>query len=233
MVRYAGLDRIEIGTSSNWNLAEEGSIIDLAARHADGLLERRKRAITIPVIPADSEDISLSRAGDSDAYRRLIVRHQDHVAKIVWRFSRDRLVHEELIQDVFVEAYLSLGGFRGRAPFSHWLSRIATRIGYQYWKIQTRERRLSRISLQDWDMATEETLDTINANDAADLLHRLLAQLPPRDRLVLMLRYIEECDVAETAQRTGWSKTMVKVQTLRAKRKLERLYFEREEETEP
>lgn len=233
MVRYAGTYGIEIPTRCIGNLVEEGFVIDLAARHTDRLLARRKHAIATPVIPADSEDIFLSRAGDSDAYRRLIERYQDHVAKIVWRFSRDRLIHEELIQDVFVEAYLSLGGFRGRAPFSHWLSRIATRIGYHYWKTQARERRLSRISLQDWDMATQETLDTINAHDAADLLHRLLAQLPPRDRLVLTFRYIEECDVAETAQRTGWSKTMVKVQTLRAKRKLERLYFERKEETKP
>ena len=54
-------------------------------------------------------------------------------------------------------------------------------------------------------------------------MHRLLEQLPPRDRLVLTLRYLEECDVAATARRTGWSKTMVKVQTLRARNKLRQL----------
>lgn len=230
MGRYAGQYRIEASIGCIRNPAGEGCVIDIAARQVNRLLENRKSALVSPV---DSEDIRQSRTGDSEAYERLIGRYQEHVAKIVWRFSRDRRIHEELIQDVFVEAYLSLGGFRGRAPFSHWLSRIATRIGYHYWKTQARERRLSRVSLQDWDMATQETMDAISANDAAELLHRLLAQLPPRDRLVLTLRYIEECDVAETAQRTGWSRTMVKVQTLRAKRKLERLYFEREEETTP
>jgi RNA polymerase sigma-70 factor (ECF subfamily) len=233
MVRYAGQYGIEVPMGRISNLMAEGFSIDLAARHTDRLLERSKRPRVSPVKPADREDIVQSRLGDSEAYRRIIERYQDHVAKIVWRFSRDRLIHEELIQDVFVEAYLSLASFRGRAPLSHWLSRIATRIGYHYWKTQARDRRLSRVSLQDWDMATQETMEAISANDAADLLHRLLAQLPPRDRLVLTLRYIEECDVAETAQRTGWSKTMVKVQTLRAKKKLEKLYFEREEEIKP
>jgi RNA polymerase sigma-70 factor (ECF subfamily) len=232
MVRYAGYYCIEASIGCIRNPAGEGCVIDLAARHVNRLLENHKQAIASPVTPADSEDIRLSRTGDSEAYERLIGRYQEHVARIVWRFSRDRRIHEELIQDVFVEAYLSLGSFRGHAPFCHWLSRIATRIGYHFWKTQARERHLCRVSLQDWDMATQETMDAISANDAADLLHRLLAQLPPRDRLVLTLRYIEQCDVAETAQRTGWSKTMVKVQTLRAKRKLERLYFEREEETE-
>ena len=63
-----------------------------------------------------------TRDGDPEAYRRLIERHQDHVARILWRFSRDRRTHEELVQDVFVEAYLSLGNYRGKAPFEHWLS---------------------------------------------------------------------------------------------------------------
>ena len=47
--------------------------------------------------------------------------------------------------------------------------------------------------------------------------------MPPRDRLVLTLRYLDQCDVAETARRTGWTRTMVKVQTLRARNKLRKL----------
>ena len=49
-------------------------------------------------------------------------------------FSRQPAVAEEMVQDVFVEAYLSLRGFRGSAPFAHWLQKIATRVGYRYWK---------------------------------------------------------------------------------------------------
>jgi RNA polymerase sigma-70 factor (ECF subfamily) len=64
---------------------------------------------------------------------------------------------------------------------------------------------------------------SVEADHAAELLHRLLAQMPPRDRLVLTLRYLDQCDVAETAQRTGWTRTMVKVQTLRARNKLRKL----------
>src|SRR5512146_2070442 len=80
---------------------------------------------------SDVDDIRLARQGDSDAYRRLVERHQNQVARILWRFSRDRLVHEELVQDVFVEAYMSLGGYNGKAPFDHWLACIATRVGYR------------------------------------------------------------------------------------------------------
>ncbi len=176
-------------------------------------------------IADDSEDIRQTQEGDSDAYRRLVERYQDHVSQILWRFSRDRSIHEELVQDVFVEAYLSLNTYHGRAPFGHWLARIATRVGYRYWKEKARQKVAEPFSLEEWDEVADDDqiLERIEPDRAADILHRLLAQLPPRDRLVLTMRYIEGCDVAETARRTGWTKTMVKVQALRARNKLKRL----------
>jgi RNA polymerase sigma-70 factor (ECF subfamily) len=171
----------------------------------------------------DIEDVWASRRGDSDAYKRLIERHQQHIGKIMWRFSRDPLIHEELVEDVFVEAYMSIGTYREKAPFENWLARIATRVGYRYWKQQARQKKLERFSLEDWDRLAREETEEIDPTKAAATLHNLLAQLPPRDRLVLTLRYLDGCDVAQAAHRTGWTKGMVKVQTNRAKKKLEKL----------
>jgi len=176
------------------------------------------------------EDVHQSRQGDPEAYRRLIERHQEYIGQVLWRFSRDRRVHEELVQDVFVEAYLSLSRYRGKAPFVHWLSRIATRVGYRYWKQIDRQKNRESFTLEEWDQLPRDSGEKMDASQAAALVHRLLGQLPPRDRLVLTLRYIEECDVAETAQRTGWTKSMVKVQTWRARKKLEKLFTEAEKE---
>ncbi len=77
-----------------------------------------------------------------------------------------------------------------------------------------------------WDRLVDENkMEGIEPDKAGELLHQLLAQLPPRDRLVLTLRYLEQCDIEETAMRTGWSKTMVKVQNYRAKNKLKKLFL--------
>jgi len=170
------------------------------------------------------EDIRQSRNGDSDAYRRLIERHQEHVGHIMWRFSRDISVHEELVQDVFVEAYMSLKTYRAMAPFANWLARIATRVGYRYWKQRERLHETETFSLEQWDRPADGTDESLDAAGAGELLHKLMAQLPPRDRLVLTLRYLDQCSVAETAQRTGWTKAMVKVQALRARKKLKELF---------
>jgi len=175
------------------------------------------------------EDVQQSQQGDSEAYRRLIEQHQGYVGRIMWRFTRDRQAHEELVQDVFVEAYMSLGSYRAKAPFAHWLSRIATRVGYRYWKQEARHRAMEKLALQKLDQLPEQA-EQMDPTEAADLVHELLRQLPPRDRLVLTLRYIEQCDVAETARRIGWTKAMVKVQTMRALKKLQKLYDQSQEE---
>lgn len=172
----------------------------------------------------DIEDVNKSLQGNHDAYKRLIERHQQRIGNIIWRFSRDPLVHEELVQDVFVEAYLSLITYKHKAPFIHWLRKIAIRVGYHYWKEQARQRKRKKFTVQEWDQILEKTTQDLDSDQAADLVHKLLEQLPPRDRLVLTLRFLEGCDVAQTAYRTGWSKSMVKVQTIRAKRKLINLF---------
>jgi RNA polymerase sigma-70 factor (ECF subfamily) len=181
-----------------------------------------KESFSAPIRFDESDDIRRSHQGDSDAYRRLIERHQAHIGKLLWRFTRDKNYHEELVQETFVQAYFSLSTYKAAAPFEHWLTRIATRVGYRFWKQQDRHRHVDLLD-NEWDnLAKAETRDT-EPQEAAELVHHLLSQLSPRDRLVLTLRYLEQCDVAETARRTGWSTAGVKVQTYRAKQKLKAL----------
>ena len=179
-------------------------------------------------IAADSRDVRLSRGGDGEAYRRLVERHQEAVGRILWRFSRDRRVHEELVEDVFVEAYLSLRSYRGKAPFEHWVARIATRVGYRYWKERARRGEREQFRVEEWDEICDKRAGDMEASEAADLVANVLEQLSPRDRLVVTLRYVEGCDMEETARRTGWSRTMVKVQSWRALKRLKRIVGESE-----
>jgi RNA polymerase sigma-70 factor (ECF subfamily) len=224
MLSYPSNMVLSILPGRNVNLPAGRLLVELVYRLMDSELVAEDRQRTNASHAAELEDVRLSRRGDSDAYTRLIKQHQPYVSRILWRFSRDRLVHEELVQDVFVEAYLSLGSYRQKAPFGHWLSRIATRVGYRYWKQMARRQEMESFSLAEWDQLPDELPEDMDPGQAADLLHRLLAQLSPRDRLVLTLRYLEGCDVAETARRTGWTKSMVKVQSKRARMRLEKLF---------
>ncbi|MHB1035749.1 MAG: RNA polymerase sigma factor [Pirellulales bacterium] len=181
---------------------------------------------TLDVVdPQDWQDIRATLTGDGRAYARLVDRYQGEIAGQMWRFTRQRGVYEELVHDVFVEAYLSLPQFHGRSPLVHWLRKIATRVGYRYWKERARDRARGTLPIEDWDGAREGDSDE-SRREAGELVHTVLSQLPPRDRLILTLVYLEGCSVAEAAELAGWSQTMAKVQAYRARKKLQKLLEE-------
>ena len=63
---------------------------------------------------------------------------------------------------------------------------------------------------------------------ARELVHKLLGQLKPDDRLVLQLLDLERRSVAEISQTTGWNPSLVKVRAFRARAKLKKLFEELE-----
>jgi RNA polymerase sigma-70 factor (ECF subfamily) len=172
----------------------------------------------------DWPDVVATLNGDEDAYARIVRKYEESIIGLLWRFTRDRAQCEELVQQVFVDAYFSLKTYRGDAPLLHWLRRIATRTGYHFWRDKAREP--ADTTLPDSDIleqieAAED--DDIDPAEAAAVLHGLLARLPPDDRLVLTLMYFEECGTQEVAERMGWSRAKVKTQALRARRKMKEI----------
>jgi RNA polymerase sigma-70 factor (ECF subfamily) len=182
---------------------------------------------TVAAVSMDSMDLTASLTGDGDAFGRIVARHQSLITRQMWRFTRDRRVLEELVQDVFVEAYTSLAGFQGRGSFEGWLRRIAVRVGYRYWKQQGRQRRDAEAAVAAASLsARANEAEAGSASDAAEVVQALLCNLSARDRLVITLLYLDGCSVADAAKLSGWSQTMVKVQAFRARRKLQRLLRE-------
>jgi RNA polymerase sigma-70 factor (ECF subfamily) len=200
--------------------------IGAAVRAARPAVAARAASQAPAVASDDLADARASLSGDGQAFARLVARHQQAVARQLARFTRDRAAQEQLVQDTFVEAWQSLSGWSGRGPFGAWLRTLATRVGYRSWKEQARRR-----TTQDSDdprlaaalAAAVRAPDAVEPREAAELLHALLARLSPRDRLVLTLLYWEGCSIEDAAQQTGWSRTMVKVQAFRARRRLQKL----------
>jgi len=178
----------------------------------------------------DRRDIARVLEGDGDAFERLIQRHQGTISRQMWRFTRNEREHAELVHDVFVQAFMSLRSYRAKGPFIHWLRKIAVRVGYGFWR--RRERRKRTVSAEAaplmMDRLQSDPSET-GAAEAAEVVHYVLRELPPRDRLVLTMQYIEERSVSEIAALTGWSAAMVKVQAWRARAKFRKLMEHLEE----
>ena len=137
---------------------------------------------------------------------------------------------ESVAHDAFVRAYLSLGTFGRRGDFKHWLSRIALRTAYDYWRERYRSRETPLASLGEdeaqWlehataDQAGQRNLDEAASREARQVLAKAMDRLSPEDRMVLELVHIEERPVKEAAEILGWSVANVKVRAFRSRKKL-------------
>ena len=185
-----------------------------------------------PSQPSDEDIIRRVIGGDIDAFESILVRYKDRVVDIVRKHVPYHEV-EETAHDVFVRAYQSLATFKKRSRFEHWVSAIAVRACYDFWRKRYRSRELPMSSLseehQGWlegvmqDRSDRSFDDRVSQEKAKELLAWALDRLSPEDRMVLELVYLEGRSGRETADLMGWSVANVKVRSLRARRKLRRL----------
>lgn len=174
---------------------------------------------------SDDALIKASLSCDDNSFAALIERYEGAVTSVLWHFTRDRVVLEELVQETFIEAFFSLRRFRKGAPFFPWLRTIATRTGYRYWRRQQRDRHRESLLTSSgvWPAVQEAS-----PSDTAEYVFKMLEQLPPKDRLVLTLQYFEGCNTREIAERTGWTLPVVKVRSFRARKRMKELLLETE-----
>ncbi len=174
------------------------------------------------------------RDGDVDRYAEVIHLHQDHVTHIVGRrVPPDRV--DELVQDVFVRAYLGLDGFSGTVPIERWLTGIAVRACYDFWRAAGRDALPVSALATDHQRWMEQVLaarshDDFHAQarrkDAVQVLDRALGRLSPEHRAVVTLVHLDGRSVREAAELLGWSIVTVKVRAHRARRALRRIISE-------
>ena len=179
-----------------------------------------------PVVNEDVELLQRIRAGATDEFAELVRRHQQRVFGILHRYERDAQRVEDLAQETFLKAWRALDQFDGRAPFEHWISRIAVRTALDH--LRREKRRKSEIALPDlgedvldWLRSPDEKSE-LAARDAAEVLHRALRQLPPADQVVITMQELEGRSVKEIAAATGASSIAVRVRAVRARAKLKR-----------
>ncbi|MCD6185819.1 MAG: RNA polymerase sigma factor [Deltaproteobacteria bacterium] len=182
--------------------------------------------------PSDDEIIRRILDGDVNAFEHLLLKYQEQVLKIVRKHIPYGQV-EETAQDVFVRAYQSLPTFKGKSGFLQWLSVIAVRTCYDFWRKRYRTREFAMSTLtekhQDWlekiisDQSSRLFNEQSSQKEAREVLSWALDRLSAEDRMVLELVYLEGLSGKEAAEFLGWSIANVKIRSHRSRKKLRKL----------
>jgi len=177
------------------------------------------------------------QAGDKEAFRQLVERHQRRAFSIAMSLVRDENDARELVQDAFLRVYKNIGSFQGQSSFFTWLYRIITNLSIDLIRKpgrQVAELDENRVGTTDSEMEISKDfpfLSRIDGADPADVVRRgeialrlreALAALPDYHRGVILMREIEGLSYEEMAQAMGVSKGTIMSRLFHARQKLQK-----------
>ena len=159
----------------------------------------------------ESELLEKLKANDTDAFDRFVDIYSGDVFSLLYRLTENADDAAELTQETFLNAYRSIGRFRGDSGLKTWLFRIAVnepRNRFRWWKRRKRERTISLDAvIGDSEMTLSDVIadrgsspeDEVLSRERRAALNSALLDLPIAFREAVILVDIEGLSYEETA----------------------------------
>lgn len=175
----------------------------------------------------DAELVALARCGDKAAFSRLTERYQP----ITFRFARSLVVQtdvaQDLVQEAFLQAYLSLARLREAERFQSWLCGIVLNVCRSY----LRHQKVTLLSFEETvgglradvnslSVISPDPLKVAEEQELYGLVLEAVKALSPKNRTATLLFYFEQLTLHEIAALLGISITSVKGRLHKARRQL-------------
>ena len=169
----------------------------------------------------DEEAVRRILAGETDLFEVIMRRYNQRLYRVARAILRNDGEAEDVIQDAYVRAYEHLDQFAGKAAFSTWLTRIAIH------EALARKRRNGRMEELETVQNKDDRLTILKSSapdpeaqtaqsETRQLLAEAIESLPDDYRTIVVMRDVEEMNVAETASSLEVSEAVVKTRLHRA-----------------
>lgn len=166
-------------------------------------------------------------SGRHDLFAELIAPHLAPLVRIVRASVGNHPDVEDIVQTTALKALKHLGQFRRESSFRTWLIQIGVNEARQ-WRRKSGSSRLLVLEpflLAQLPFADERRSSLVECQRAEAIarLRSALARLPEKDRIVILLRDLEELSLADAAVRLGLTLPATKSRHFRARRKMAKL----------
>jgi RNA polymerase sigma-70 factor (ECF subfamily) len=156
----------------------------------------------------DENVIRSCQEGDRDAFRLLFESYKDRVYSIAFHFCSDENSARDITQQVFLRLFTSISQFRHDAEFTTWLYRLVANMCIDE---QRRQRRFlffgDKTEIKDPGKRYVE--EHYVRREMADSVKTAIAELKPKLRIAILLKYFEDLSYEEMASVLGCSKGTV------------------------
>jgi RNA polymerase sigma-70 factor (ECF subfamily) len=152
----------------------------------------------------DEEIAAEVQAGDAEAFRILVDRYEAKMARYAKRFLFASDDAKDLLQEIFIKAYVNIRSFDTTRRFSPWLYRIAHNEFVNALKKKNKDRETISLFYADvlfpHPVAKESADEGISRREIKEVLEGSLEKLGPKYREPLVLYYLEDMDYKEIAE---------------------------------
>lgn len=131
----------------------------------------------------------------------------------------------DAVQDIFIKVFLNLSRFSEQSSFSTWLYSIT----YNFCIDLIRKKRKINVILSDdigriGDKPEVDIPDSVLLEMKHDRLEKVLAQMQEGDRIILLMKYMDDMSIKDIADFFQKTESAIKMQIMRAKQKAQVIY---------
>lgn len=159
-------------------------------------------------------------------FARLVSEYSE---RLYWQIRKMVISHDDandILQDVFVKAWMNLENFRGEAKLTTWLYRIAINESITF---LNKKRSQHNIPIDDDNSFLINTLESdpyFDGDEAHKLLQKAILSLPEKQRLVFQMKYSDEMKYEDISDILGTSVGALKASYHHAVKKIEKFLSE-------
>ena len=155
----------------------------------------------------DQELIKEYQNGDRSAFEKIVRRHLSNTIGFFYTITQDRMVSEDLAQDVFFKLFRHLKKFRFKSSFSTYLYRINLNTANSWFTRNNCKSFLSLEKVDDMGYRDTNVEDEWNRKE----LWNEISKLPKKQRSVVVMRIAEELSYKEISKIIGMTEGSAKV----------------------
>jgi RNA polymerase sigma-70 factor, ECF subfamily len=165
-------------------------------------------------------DLEISRIEPED-FDWIVLQHQKQIFRILLSLVRDSDAADTLTQECFLRAFRKCSSFRGESSLLTWLVSIAINLArdhnrnrrWAFWRTVSRTDRIDAIKTMDARRSPEQMLMN---KERVRLIQSAIERLPERQKMVFLLRFVEEIPLEMIAAAMGLKLGTVKSHLFRA-----------------
>ncbi len=168
----------------------------------------------------DAELVERARKGDDDAFESIVRSTYADMFGLAFRLLGNEDDARDVLQETYVRAYRSLKKFRGDAAVTTWLYRVTANAAYTFLRKRHKHRHDALESIDEPVSESPLPEDVSQNSDLRQQLKAHLLDLPPDQRVVIVMKDIYDLPHEAIADELGISVTAAKVRLHRARKKL-------------